>query len=114
MLSLRLFGGVSLSSSDGVVPVRAMQRRRLALMAVLAGTIGRPVSRDTLVGLLWPEADEERAKHLLADSIYVIRASLGDDVIVLAETASASAPRGSSVTSSSSRVRSRQGTMRRP
>src|SRR5437588_2138776 len=84
MLAVRLLGSVSLSNSDGSVPLRAMQRRRLALLAVLAAMIDRAVSRDTLVALLWPEADEARAKHLLADSIYVVRASLGEKVILAA------------------------------
>lgn len=86
MLSLQLFGGLSLEMSGEdtarAIPVRATQPRRLALLAVLASVSDRVVRRDTVVGLLWPEADQERARHLLADSIYVIRSALGDDVIL--------------------------------
>jgi DNA-binding SARP family transcriptional activator len=86
MLSLRLFGGLSLEVTGddtvGAIPVRATQRRRLALLAVLAVASGHVVRRDTLVALLWPEADQERARHLLADSIYVLRSALGEDVIL--------------------------------
>jgi TolB-like protein/DNA-binding SARP family transcriptional activator len=82
MLSLRLFGGPSLTGPDGPITGRANQRRRIAVLAVLAVARGRPVSRDKLVAMLWPEADGERARHLLADSVYVLRESLGDDVIV--------------------------------
>ena len=46
MLSLRLLGGVSLSDSSGAVPGRVAQRRRLAVLVVLAAAQGRPVSRD--------------------------------------------------------------------
>ena len=84
MLSLRVFGGLTLTSSDGPVAVRASQRRRLALLAILAVAKARPVSRDKLVALLWPDADADRARHLLADSIYVLRDDLGADVLVTA------------------------------
>ncbi|MFI5233319.1 MAG: BTAD domain-containing putative transcriptional regulator [Gemmatimonadales bacterium] len=80
-LTLRLFGGLSLADETGPVTGRAAQRRRLALLAILAAARGRPVSRDKLVAFLWPEASGDRARHLLADSLYVIRGELGDDVI---------------------------------
>lgn len=82
VLSLRLLGGVTLSDSSGPIPSRALQRRRLAVLVVLVAAEGRAVSRDKLVGLLWPDADAERARHLLADSVYVLRSSLGDDVVL--------------------------------
>jgi TolB-like protein/DNA-binding SARP family transcriptional activator len=82
MLSLRLFGGLSLSGPDGPIGGRATQRRRLALLSVLAVARTKSVSRDKIVALFWPEADSERARHLLADSLYVLRESLGDEAIV--------------------------------
>ena len=82
MLSLQLLGGTSLSDSNRQIPPRATQRRRLAVLVVLAAARGRAVSRDKLIAMLWPEADAERARHLLADTTYVLRSSLGDDVIV--------------------------------
>ena len=83
MLSFRVFGELSLSGPDGPLTGRATQRRRLALLAVLAVARGRPVTRDKLVALLWPDADTERSRHGLADSLYVLRDALGDDVIVV-------------------------------
>src|SRR5207244_9100893 len=77
MLSLRLFGGLSLSNPGSTIPARANQRRRLALLAILAVSPGKPVSRDRLSALLWPEADAEHARHLLSDSLYVLRSALG-------------------------------------
>jgi DNA-binding SARP family transcriptional activator len=60
MLSFRVLGELSLSGPEGPVTGRASQRRRLALLAVLAVARGRPVTRDKLVALLWPDADSER------------------------------------------------------
>jgi len=84
MLSLRLFGGISLSDPERTIPARASQRRQLALLAVLSAPAARPRSRDKLGSLLWPEATSEHARRLLSDSIYVLRTALGDDVILTA------------------------------
>src|SRR6267143_2065302 len=82
MLSLRLFGGLSLSNPGSTIPTRANQRRRLALLAILGVSSGKPVSRDKLAVLLWPDADAEHARHLLSDSLYVLRSALGDGIII--------------------------------
>jgi DNA-binding SARP family transcriptional activator len=84
MLSLRLFGGISLSDPVRTIPARANQRRQLALLAVLSTSAAKPCSRDKLGALLWPEATSEHARRLLSDSIYVLRTALGDDVILTA------------------------------
>ena len=81
ILTLRVLGGLSLSGPAGAISGRATQRRRLALLAVLAAARGRPVSRDKLIGLLWSDSDSESARHLLADSIYILRESLGKEAI---------------------------------
>lgn len=64
------------------MPLRASQRRRLAVLAFLATSRRRPVGRDRLTALLWPDAEPDHARHLLADSIYVLRDSLGEDVLL--------------------------------
>ena len=78
MFQLRLLGGASLADESGPLTGRATQRRRLALLAILAIQHPRPVTRDKLVAWLWPEHDAERARHLLRDSLYLLRAALGE------------------------------------
>jgi len=80
----RLFflGPVSLTGPDRTSIRRAVQQRRLALLALVAASPGESVSRDRLLGLLWPDRDERSARHLLADSLYVLRRSLGDGTII--------------------------------
>jgi DNA-binding SARP family transcriptional activator/TolB-like protein len=34
------------------------------------------------MGLLWPDCDEASARHLLSDSLYVLRKDLGEDVVL--------------------------------
>lgn len=61
---------------------RASQQRRIALLAIMASAPGGSISRDRVMGLLWPDRDERSARHLLADSLYVLRRTLGDDAII--------------------------------
>jgi len=82
MIELALLGPVSLTGPVGPYARRAVQRRRIALLAVLAGSSHESLSRDRVVGLLWPESDDRTARHLLAGSVYVLRRALGADAIV--------------------------------
>ena len=79
---LSLLGPVCLTGVDGPSMRRAVQQRRLALLALIAASPGQWISRDRLLGLLWPDREEHSARHLLADSLYVLRRTLGDDAIV--------------------------------
>lgn len=78
---LKLLGAPSIESSSGPIRGRAAQGRRLALLALLALARGRPVTRDKLLGLLWPESPADRARHQLSDAVYIVRSALGDDAI---------------------------------
>ena len=88
MFSLKLFGGASIQSPDGPIEGRAVQRRRLGLLALLAaprqtGT-GQPavgVSRERIIAYLWPEAESDRGRHLLSDSVYRVNQALGGEAI---------------------------------
>ncbi|KPK56457.1 MAG: hypothetical protein AMS21_12720 [Gemmatimonas sp. SG8_38_2] len=82
MYSLRLFGGTSLEGPSGPLTGRVVQHRQFAVLALLAAARGTGCSRDKLVGYLWPESEEERARHLLSDSLYHLRRSLGEDSLV--------------------------------
>lgn len=81
MLKLKLFGTPSVDANGAPVIGRAAQGRRLALFAILAAARGRAVSRDKLIGLVWPESTTERARAQLSDDLYIIRSSLGDGAI---------------------------------
>jgi TolB-like protein/DNA-binding SARP family transcriptional activator len=79
--TLRLLGTASIETAHGPVSGRAAQGRRLALLALLALARGRPLTRDKLIALLWPEASPERARPQLSDALYVVRNGLGEDVV---------------------------------
>ncbi len=56
----------------------------MALLALIASAPGGSISRDRVLGLLWPDRDERAARHSLADSLWVLRETLGDGAIVAA------------------------------
>ena len=78
--SLQLLGDPLLVGPAGPVTGRAAYRRRLALLSILAVARGRPVGRERIIGLLWPDNPAEAARHTLSESLYVLRKELGDDV----------------------------------
>ena len=85
MLQLHTFGGVYLADAEGrPLGGAASQRRLLAVLLPLAVAGDRGVSREKLMALLWPEVDEDRARHSLTQALYSARrAANADDVFVL-------------------------------
>jgi DNA-binding SARP family transcriptional activator/tetratricopeptide (TPR) repeat protein/TolB-like protein len=82
MFSLKLFGGVSLMGDDGPVAGPAAQRRRIALLSLLAAASEGGISREKLVGYLWPDTASDQARRFLADSVYALRKALGQEAIL--------------------------------
>ena len=80
MLSLTTLGGLAVRRPGADDAEAHLQRRRLALLAVLA-TGKRGVNRDRLLLLLWPEADTESARNNLKQALFAIRRELGADVL---------------------------------
>jgi DNA-binding SARP family transcriptional activator len=81
---LHTLGGTYLAGDAGEpLAGAATQRRMLALLAVLAAS-DAGLSRDKLVGLLWPEADSERARHSLTQALYAARRALQTDDLFVA------------------------------
>ncbi|MEP6765079.1 MAG: BTAD domain-containing putative transcriptional regulator [Gemmatimonadaceae bacterium] len=70
-LQLKLFGGLLLLDSSSNA-TRVTRRHRLAVLAVLAST-ERPVSRERLLQLIWPDSNEEAGRHALGQVLYGLR-----------------------------------------
>ncbi|HTK49565.1 MAG TPA: BTAD domain-containing putative transcriptional regulator [Gemmatimonadaceae bacterium] len=89
MITLHTLGETHLSDDSGrPLGGAATQRRTLALLSVLAIAGDAGLSRDKLVGLLWPRAEEERARHSLTQGLYAARRALQcDDLFVTSTSA---------------------------
>lgn len=81
MVILKQLGHPSVSRAGTVVTGRAGHGYRLALLAILAAAHGRPVPRDKVIALLWPESPTDRGRHQLSDTLYILRSALGKNVI---------------------------------
>ena len=73
MLQLTVFGGLTLGLEDGLVSGAMTQRRRLALLALLAVARQRGLSRDKIMAFLWAESDTARARHALNQLLHIQR-----------------------------------------
>ncbi|MGH7511793.1 MAG: DPP IV N-terminal domain-containing protein [Gemmatimonadales bacterium] len=61
----------------------ASQPRRLALLALLASAGEHGMTRDRMLGMLWGESDEDRARRGLNQALYALRQEVGADEIFL-------------------------------
>src|SRR5262245_42544719 len=59
----------------------AAETARRARIARARGRSG--VSRDSVINTLWPDTDEERARHTLNQTLYALRRELGSDEIIV-------------------------------
>jgi DNA-binding SARP family transcriptional activator len=84
MFVLKVLGGAALERGGVPVTGRAVHRRRLALLALLASARGRMVRRERLIGYLWPDHPGDAARHLLSESLYILRKAVGEDTFVTA------------------------------
>ena len=80
MLRLGTFGGLVLSEPAGeaVIP----QRRRLALLALLAVAGARGLTRDKVLAYLWSESSSDNARHALEQLLYSMRKQIPEPIIM--------------------------------
>jgi TolB-like protein/DNA-binding SARP family transcriptional activator/tetratricopeptide (TPR) repeat protein len=86
MLELRTFGGLGIRENGVPLAGAAVQRKTLALLALLAAAGRKGVSRDRLVAYLWPERDADHARHLLKQACYALRHDLNEPELLIGAT----------------------------
>ncbi|HET9275636.1 MAG TPA: hypothetical protein VFN96_06175, partial [Gemmatimonadales bacterium] len=83
MLTLRVLGALELRDAAGAEAGPVLrQPKRLALLVYL--TLAGPRRfhrRDALLGLFWPELDQEHARAALRRALYFLRRELGEQII---------------------------------
>lgn len=75
---LETFGKLTLS---GAASDLSHQKRRLALLALLAASGDRGLSRDQLLAYLWSESAAGNARHSLEQLLHTLRRALGESVL---------------------------------
>lgn len=86
MARLAALGGLALLEDDGPRTGSAARGRNLALLALLARGGEAGLAREKIAAFLWPESDEERARHSLNQAVYTLRRELGSGVFVAGPT----------------------------
>jgi TolB-like protein/DNA-binding SARP family transcriptional activator len=92
MFKLQTFGGLALTLDGQPCERSLIQRRQLALLAALAAAGPSGLSRDKLVGLMWPDRANDRARNLLDQALYAARRVCGQSVFLTTQTAIALNP----------------------
>jgi DNA-binding SARP family transcriptional activator/tetratricopeptide (TPR) repeat protein len=84
LIRLRTLGAIALTRSDDTkITTVLSQPKRLALLIYLAvANRGALCRRDTVLGVFWPEFDQERARAALRKALHFLRRELGEGVIV--------------------------------
>ena len=82
-LRLTTFGGFALLGDERPLGAAVGQRRPQAVLALLAAAGEAGVSRDRLVSTLWPDADPERGRRTLTQTLYSLRRATGVDDLFL-------------------------------
>src|SRR2546423_4766149 len=84
VIEFRTLGTLDLHAADGrELHSLLAQPKRIALLTYLC--IAQPRGyhrRDSLLGLFWPEANEEHARTSLRKSLHLLRRALGDDAVL--------------------------------
>ena len=83
-IEFRVLGSLDLREFDGrALDATVAHPKRIALLAYLAAAAPRRFHRrDTLLGLFWPELDQDHARVALRKAVHYLRRALGPEVIV--------------------------------
>src|SRR3954470_9869112 len=82
IIRLQLLGTADLRSPAGEIAAVMAQPKRLALLAYLAADPAGTHRRDTLLGLFWPELDQDHARKALNKAVHFLREALGSNAVV--------------------------------
>lgn len=80
MVELTCLGPPQLRVDGAEAPPELVWRKHLALLVYLARS-PRGRTRDHLMGLLWSDKDQAKARHSLNEALRVLRRSLGDQLL---------------------------------
>lgn len=81
MLRIQCLGQLSVQRDGEPLSGSPAQPKRLAILALLACAGNRGITRDKLIGLLWPDTDTERARRLVSQAICALRRDMADEAI---------------------------------
>ena len=75
-LELRTLGGVAVIRNGSPPGIASAQSKPLALLALLAVAGDHGFTRDKVIAFLWPDADSDRGRSVLRQTLYSLRRDL--------------------------------------
>ena len=81
VLRLCTFGGLWIENATAGAE-GGPRPRRLALLAILAAAGPKGLTRERVLGILWPDSEPDRARHALSQTLYNLRRDVDADVIL--------------------------------
>ena len=78
MLRINTFGGLTLRLENAPLTGAPTQRRRLALLAMLAVAGENGMAREKILATLWPDGETEKSRHALNQILSAQRRHLGE------------------------------------
>ena len=81
MIEVALLGSITIRVNGEPPPAEALWRKHLAVTLLLWTERDRPVTRDRVLGLLWPEGSELAGRHSLNEALRVLRKAYGVESI---------------------------------
>jgi len=81
MLRLREFGGIVIERGGVPVAETAELHKALSLLAMVAVSRDRGISRDQLTAFLWPESQTAQARAALSQTLYTLRRQLAEPAL---------------------------------
>jgi DNA-binding SARP family transcriptional activator len=81
LVRLKTFGGLSIATLHGPLPEVGFRRQALALLALIAAAGENGMSRERVMALLWPEADDAHARNNLKQLSFAIRRGLSSALL---------------------------------
>jgi DNA-binding SARP family transcriptional activator/predicted Zn-dependent protease len=84
VILLKTLGSTDLRAPDqpGAAAVLTQPKRLALLLYLLLSGRGGFVRRDTILALFWPDADQAKGRQALRQTVYLLRQSLGREVIL--------------------------------
>jgi serine/threonine-protein kinase len=82
MIDFTTLGTVDLRRDGEELRNVLLQPKRLAVLAYLVTAAPRGFhSRDTVLGLFWPDLDQERARNAMRQALHFLRKAVGEEVL---------------------------------
>jgi DNA-binding SARP family transcriptional activator len=81
VIALRALGPVEVSVDGAPAPAELLWKKNLALLVYLARSPKRARAREHLIGLLWGDKSDEKARRSLNEALSELRRFGGDDVL---------------------------------